>query len=818
MPFYLNLRYAARQLRKCPGFTITVLATLALCIGANTAVFSVVDTLFFRPPPYPEPEKLAVITTVQQFQGAIDVDTSQDGTQWKVVRDDASLMEAAVFGAAAGVNLVAQNRAEYIGNERVSANFFHVLGITPLLGREFTREEDVPNGPKLAIVSYSLWQRVFHSDPGILGKIIQLRGEPHTVIGVVPKGFWPPSDTIGSEPLIVDVWTPLHATTTGEGSGNNFEVIARLKPGVTFAQANAQLQSVFRPVFQQRMHPGLKYEERAMPFQAGSTFEIRRSVHLMWGAAALVLVIGCVNIAGLLLARSATRSREIATRFALGATRGAVVQELLCESLLIAVVGGALGIVLGHFALTGLLLLNPGAFDVFGPIVLNGRCTATMLLVSAATSLIFGLIPALDASKVDLRASLSDGARTVTRRRGLSMRRGLVFVEVMLGVVLVAAAGLLIRTFATLAGADPGFDPENVLIASASLQNARYKTSSMGDRLFRDSLARIRQIPGVESASVALTPPYGRPLNECASQVNGKQVSNCLVNFTYATPDMFETLRMKLLSGRFYTDADRAVTMPVAVANEAFVRRFLKNHEPVIDSTVRVEGTTWHIVGVVGNVQQKNGFGEGWGPIDAFPQLYVPVSQVPDGLFSAVHVWFSPVWMVRTQGYVPGLVRQMGAALAGVDPQIPFASFQGMQHVSGRALQSQRYHAVLFSTFAGLALLLAAVGVYGLVAQSVRQRTREMGIRLALGATSSQLVRTAAMPGFVLSLSGVGAGLILASAVTRVLKSLIWGVKPTDPSTFVGVGLLLFGVATVASFLPAARLTRIDPAQTLRDE
>jgi predicted permease len=538
----------------------------------------------------------------------------------------------------------------------------------------------------------------------------------------------------------------------------------------------------------------------------------------MWGAVGLVLLIGCVNIAGLLLARSASRSREVATRFAVGATRAAVMGEFLCESLLISLMGGALGLLLGKFALKGLIWLNPGVFDVFGPVRLDGRVMASMLLLSLAASCVFGLVPALHASKVDLRSSLSEAGRTLTARRGLWTRRGLVFVEVTLGVVLVAAAGLLVRTFAGLAGADPGFDPQNVLIASASLQDARYKTAVAGDRLFRDSLTQIRQIPGVESAAVALTPPYGRPLNECASQVNGRQINRCLVNFTYTTPEVFQTLRMKLLQGSYYTEADRANTPPVAVANEAFVRRFLNNGEAAVGSTVKVEGVTWRIVGVAGNLQQKNGWGNDWGPVDAFPQLYVPASQFPDDLFAAVHMWFSPVWMVRTRGDVPALAEKMRSALAQVDPQLPFASFQSLPEVAGRALQTQRYQAVLFSAFAALALLLVAIGVYGLTAQSVAQRTREMGIRLALGATSSEVVRAAAAPGIVLSLSGIGAGLMLALFVTRLLKSLIWGVKPTDPLTVAGVAFLLVTVAAAASFLPAVRLAQIDPAQTLRDE
>ena len=818
MRLYANFRYASRQLRNSPILTATVLSTFALCIGANTAVFSIVDTLFFRPPPYPQPERLAVIATVQRFNGAVDVDTSQDGAQWQAVSEHANLLDAAVFGAAAGVNMVAPNRVEYIGNERVSANFFHVVGVAPILGREFTRAEDVPNGPKLSVISFALWQRVFQSDPHALGHPIQIRGEPYTVIGVMPAGFLPPSDTVEGEPLRIDVWTPLHPTTTGEGSSNNYEVIARLKPGVTFPRASAQLQSVLQPIFQQRGHPGLEFAEQAMPFQRGSTYEISESVHLMWAAVAVVLLIGCVNIAGLLLARSASRTREVATRLAVGATRADVVGELLCESLLLAIMGGALGVLLGYFALQGLIWLNPGVFDLFGPVTLDARVLAIMLATSLAASCVFGLVPALHASKVDLRSSLSEAGRTLTARNGLWTRRGLVFVEVTLGVVLVAAAGLLVRTFAGLAGADSGFDSKNVLIASASLQDARYKTASAGDRLFRDSLARIRQIPGVESAAVALTPPYGRPLNECAAEVNGRKVNQCLVNFTYTTPEVFQTLRVKLLTGSYYTEADRPNTPPVAVANEAFVRRLLKTGDSAVGSTVKVEGITWRIVGVVGNLQQKNGWGNDWGPVDAFPQLYVPASQFPDNLFAAVHMWFSPVWMVRTRGSVPAIGDKMRSALAQVDAQLPFASFQSLPEVAGRALQRQRYQAVLFSAFAALALMVVAIGVYGLTAQWVAQRTREMGIRLALGATSLGVVRKAAMPGIVLSLSGIGTGLILALFVTRLLKSLIWGVKPTDPLTFAGVAFLLIAVAIVASFLPAVRLARIDPAQTLRNE
>lgn len=821
MPWIANFRYAARQLRKSRVFTITVLATLGLCIGANTAVFTIVDTLFFRPPPYPDPQRLVVVSTIQRQGSASEPDTSQTGTQWETVRDHATTLDSAVLAGTGGVNLFANNRVEYVGNERVSANFFHVLGIKPLLGREFTRAEDVPGGPPLTILSFALWQRVFQENPNILGHTIELRGAPYTVIGVMPAGFLPPSHTIDGSKANVEIWTPLRPTTTGEGSSDNYEVIARLKPGVTFAKTNGQLNSVMQDLFKQmKLPPGVTFEEQALPLQIGETTEIRSSVNLMWGAVAIVLLIGCVNIAGLLLARSASRAREVATRLALGATRTAVTGELLAECVLLAVGGGIVGILIGYFALQGLIRLNPGAFEVWGSVTLDARVMAIMIVVSLATSVLFGLFPALETTSVDLRSALSEGGRGTAGNRSQWKRQALVFAEVALGVVLVVSAGLLIRTFATLTGADPGFDPHHVVVASASLQDARYQTTKEGARLFRDSIDRIEQIPGVESAAVALTPPYGRPLNECVSQVSGIPTGRgfCAVNFTYATPETFQTLRMKLLRGTLFTASDTADSAPVAVVNQAFVRQYLKNGPDAIGASIRIEAKNWRIVGVVGDVQQKNGWGHGWGPVDAFPQVYVPVAQVPSGLFAIANVWFSPVWIVRTRAEISGLPDAMRHALAAVDPRLPFSSFHSMEQIAGRSAQDQRYRATLFSVLAGLAILLAVLGVYGLIAESVSQRTREMGIRLALGATSSGIVRTAAAPGIVLSLSGVGAGLILALFATRLLKRLIWGVKTTDPATFLTVALLLIAVATLASIIPALRLARIDPAQTLRDE
>ncbi len=553
--------------------------------------------------------------------------------------------------------------------------------------------------------------------------------------------------------------------------------------------------------------------------QTGATYDIRRSVHLLWGAVAIVLLIGCINVAGLLLARSASRAREIATRLALGANRGAIVRELLAECVLLAICGGAIGIFIGYYALKGLTFLNPGAFEIWGSVRMDLRVMAIMMAVSLGASILFGLFPALETSAVDLRSALVEGGRGSAGTRRQWKRQSLVFGEVALAVVLVVAAGLLIRTFAGLVNASPGFDPHNVAVASASLQDDRYKTTEAGTRLFRDSIARIEQIPGVESAAVALTPPYGRPLNDCVSQINGAPRTDfCLVNFTYATPGMFKTLRMNLLQGKLFTESDTATSEPVAVVDRAFIRRYLPGDGNALGATIQLEGKIWRIVGVVGDVQQMNGWSHKWGPIDVFPQIYVPAAQFPDGMFAMANVWFSPVWIVRTHGPVSGLQDRMRQALADVDPRLPFAAFHNMEEIAGLSIRGQRYQAALFSVLAGLAVLLAAVGIYGLIAQSVAQRTREMGIRVALGASGSSIIRAAAGPGIVLSLAGIVAGVIVALFATRLLKSLIWGVKATDPQTFACVILFLFAVAGLSSIVPALRLARLDAAETLRAE
>lgn len=809
MTLWNDFRYATRQLRKSPAFTVTTILTLGLCVGANTAIYTLVDTLFFRPLPYPNPERLVMITTVFQKVGASGIQTSQTGSQWELVRDHASFLDTAVYGSAGGVNLFAAGRVEYVQQQRVSANYFHVLGISPLIGREFSRQEDVPNGPPLTVLNYELWRRVFHGEPGIVGRTIDLRGAPFTVVGVMPPGF--------RTDVPADLWTPLHASPTGEGEGSNYSIIGRLKPDATFVAANGQLNAVMQPVFKGRHLPhGVSVQEKAIPLQAGLTTDIRSNIEVMWAAVGLVLLIGCVNIAGILLARSATRSREIATRMALGASRARVIGQLLAEAILLALCGGLLGLVIGQLGLRVLLRLNPEQFTFFGPAHLDVQVTAVMLAIALGTSIVFGLFPALEATSVDLRSSLSEGGRGAAGSRRQWKRQVLVFAEVALGVVLITAAGLLIRTFAGLMNRDPGFDPNHVMSASLSLQDARYSTTAPGVRLFRESLNGIRAIPGVESAAVALSLPYQRPLNGGVERIAGHDIrgKDQIVNYNYVTSGFFETLQIPLLRGRVFTEADSAKTAKVAVVNQAFVRYYLPNEPNPIG--VRIDN--YEIVGVLANTQEGNGWGATYGPINTFRDVYIPAAQFPDEMFAMANTWFSPNWVVRTHGIVPGLPNAMRRALQSVDPRLPFSAFRSMSEVRGASLADQRYWAAVFTVLAGLALGLAALGLYGLIAQSVAQRTREMGIRLALGATTGDVVRATAASGIALAVAGIGAGLVLASFATRLLRSLIWGVTAYDPLTFLAVTSLLIAVAGVSSILPALRLTRLDPAVTLRSE
>jgi predicted permease len=630
-------------------------------------------------------------------------------------------------------------------------------------------------------------------------------------VGVLPAQF--------QSIVPADLWTPLRASRLGEGGGSNYAIVTRLRAGSTWAQANGQIEAIGAPLLREYGQDPATQRLRLISFQRGLTADVRQPLLILWGAVALVLLIGCVNISGLLLARAAGRTREMATRMALGSGRGALVRQMLAESVVLGLCGGAAGATLGWLGMKALKALMPRSLNVWQAVELDWRVLAATAGVSIAAGILFGLYPALLASRLEIRAALGEAGRAVAGGRNPWPRRLLVASEVALGVVLLVGAGLLIRTFAHLSGLNPGFDARNVITAQLSLQDARYATSPRVNQLFDRSLAQMRELPGVESAAVALSLPYERALNDGFRRLDGGHVDteSQITNMFYVTPEYFRVLRIPLLRGRVFTAADSSTAAPAVVVSEAFVKMYMPGDNALGRHVDLGVGGGREIVGVVGDVQQKSGWGDGY-PLAPMPDIYVPSTQVEDKFMQLVHGWFSPSWVVRSSGPAEGTIAEMQRALESVDPQLPFAGFHSMDDVRYRALAQERFQAVLLGALAGLALLLAAVGIYGLIANSVAERTRELGIRLALGATVPQAVRAVALPGVALALAGVVVGSALAGFASRLLRHLMWGVQPGDPRTFAAVGLGLLAVAAAASFLPALRVTRLNPAETLRQD
>jgi predicted permease len=802
-----DLRYAVRMLVKTPGFTLVAIGTLALAIGANTAIYSVVDQVLLRPLPYPDADRLATVTRHVERNGVAGDSYGQFGRTWFTLRDHASLLAVAASNdGTTGVNLVTPEQALFVRQTRVSAGFFGTLGVSPALGREFTAEEDQSHGPPAAILSDALWRRLFGPDPSVIGRSVMLRGEPYAVVGIMPAIFRT------QEP--VDLWTPLRASLTGEGGGQNYTIVARLRSGVTWAAADAQVATLGQDLLKNvPLAPGTRIRFGLTPLQQSRTAEVRQPLLLVWAAVGAVLLIGCINIAGLLLARASARAPEIATRMALGGGRLRIVRQLLTESLLLSLGGGVLGLALGTLTLRAVGPMLERA--VGSAVTLDGRVLVVVGVMSLCTSVLFGSAPAWHLTRADIKGMLGDaGGPMVAGRSARWPKHAIVVAQVALSVVLVAGAGLLIRTLEHLTRLEPGFNGRHVLTATLSLQDARYVSGERINQLFDRTLERITQTPGVEHAAVALTLPYERALND-AFVLTGADDQRHIVNLTYVTPDYFEALRVPVLRGRAFDAADRRTTTPVLVVNQAFVRRYMSDGDP-IGRKVTFDGPATVIVGVVGDIQQQSGWGN-FGPVGPAPAVYVPATQVSDAAFKLEHTWFSPSWIVRTVGAPEELIRPMQQALRVVDRQLPISRFRTFDDVQADVFAAQRLQALLFACLSTLALVLASIGVYGLVAGDVDERRRDLGIRMALGATPRQTVQAAMRPGVVLSVVGVVLGLAMARAGSTVMRHLVFGVSVADGVTFGATAVIVLVVAWSAVAVPSLRLVRLNITKTLRE-
>jgi predicted permease len=805
-----DVRYGWRQLLRNPGFTAAVIATLALSIGANTAVFSIVNALMLKSLPYPEPDRIGTIfwriTGSQPFDGLNDI----DGEQWELLRDNVpSVLGAVSSSISSGANLLAGRSVQYVQAGRVSAHYFDVLGIHTAIGRSFTDNEDRPHGPKAVILSDSLWRNTFHADPNLIGQAIQLKGEPYTVVGVLPAG--------AKTPLNADAYTSLQPSRQGEGGGANYGLILRLRDGANWHQADAEINRVWADRalrFTKEFHPGARISFYTVPLQKGQTADVRPKALILMLTAGFILLIACANLAGLTVVRMARRVPEIATRMALGASRWRVQRQLWIENLLLAFMGGAVGVGAGFLGLRGLLSLVPPDYLPVASVPLDGRVLAFTLVASILTSVLFGVLPALALKRIDLRSFMA--TRTIAGVERLGLRQTLIAGEVALTVVLLAASGLLIRTLIHLQTLPPGFNPQGVMTAKASLDDARYRDPAAFDRLLSESVSTMERIPGVQSAAVGLSLPYERALNDGMTLGSGPQTGQQIMSGkVYVTPSYFATLQIPLLAGRTFTNSDRRSTQRVVIVNRSFVRKYLGGLNPVGQSLDK-QGTI--IVGVAEDVTLPPHAEQVDDPLGSEPITYIPAAQADPQFLAVIHVWFQPSWLVRTSRPIEGLTGQMQRALASVDPGLPFSGFYSMTDHLAQALATQRLEVALLGAMAGLALLLSAVGIFALVANMVAQRTREIGIRIALGSTLRQAMGHVAAPGIRSSAIGVVLGLVLCLGALRTMRRVLYGVGVYDGLSMLGVIVVLTLVTLLATALPTLRVARTNPATTLRDE
>ncbi|HMB30152.1 MAG TPA: ABC transporter permease, partial [Blastocatellia bacterium] len=680
------------------------------------------------------------------------------------------------------------------------------------IGRGFTKEEDSPNGERVTILSHGLWRRRFGADPAIAGKSVSINGDSYTVIGVAPEDF-----RYGAGQL--DVLVPMRVNPASAAQGHNYTVLARLKAGVTREQAQAEMKSIFErfkaayPNQVWRNEVGIRVE----PYLASLTAEARPMLLILLGAVSFVLLIACANVANLQLTQATARQKEMALRQALGASRWTLARQLLTEGLLLALIGGGTGLLLAMWGVDALAALLPqGLIPRSGEIGFDWRVLAFTFGAAVITGLLFALAPALQAARVDVNRTLKEGAGkgAVGGERG-RMRNALVVAEVALALTLLAGAGLLIRTFANLRRVDPGFDPGNVLTFEVSPTGKRYETAAQNADYFRRSLERLKGLPGVESAAVTSNLPLGAWLN-LGVGVEGKPDSVASTEIRMITPDYFKVMKMSVRRGRSFTEADSAGGPPAIIVNEAYARQTFPNADPIGQSLtvgLTAEGMrAYQIVGVVNDVKQ---FSLG----DPAPEtVFIPVERVDEGLMRAARQFVTMKFAVRAFGDPLALGAVVKQEMLKVDPSLPLTNMRSLEQIVGRSLAGQRFNSTLLSLFAAIGLLLAGVGVYGVMSYAVTQRTHEIGVRVALGARAGDVLKLIVGRGLALALVGVALGLGASFALTRLMKDFLFGVEPADPLTYGLVALSLTVVALAACYVPARQATKVDPMVALRRE
>jgi len=817
-----DLRYACRLFVKNPAFSAVAIAALALGIGANAAIFSVVNGVLLQPLPYPNPDRL--VRVCREFPTGTGCATSiPKFTAWHRAQAFDGL--AAYDFAGPGMNLGGGERAEQVRGIHVSADYFRVFGVSPALGRTFSPDEDRPGGAHVVMLANGVWTTHYGGDAGILGRPIIVNGDSYVVVGILPAGF-------RSEPT-ADVFIPLQADPGSTNQGHFLSVAARLKPGVGAAAARAELKLIgddFR-----RANPKWMDTVESIsvtPLQEMKVRDVRPALLILLGAVALVLLIACANVANLLLARSASRQKEIAVRAAIGAGRGTIVRQVLVESVVLSIVGAIVGLVFGVWGAQALLALSPGDLPraaelAKAPLVgsiLDWRMIAFTAGVGVATGVLFGLAPALHLTRADLGAVLKEGGeRGSTGVRIGRTRAALVIAEMSLSVVLLVGAMLLVRTFLSLRAVNPGFDPQNVLALETSLAGAKYSTTSQVAALVRQVTTRVDALPSVQASALTIALPTsqgpdlpftieGRPLKGDSPYHGDEQ-------WRFVSAEYFRALGIPIVRGRAFTERDAAGTAPVVAINAEMAKKFWPNQDPIGQQITigrglgpEFEDPTRQIVAVVGDVRE-NGLDQ-----PAPPTMYVPAAQLPDALARLGTSLVPITWIVKTTGNPLPLTPAVQREFAAVDPLLAVAHVRTLDQVVGESMARQNFNMVLLTIFGGIALLLAAIGIYGLMSYSVEQGSHEIGVRIALGAARRDILTLIVGRGMRLALVGVAAGAVAAAGLTRVLSGMLFGVRPMDPMTYVLVAGGLTVIAFLACYVPARRAMRVDPVVAIRAE
>jgi predicted permease len=814
-----DVRYAIRSLHKTPIFTLTAVGALAIGIGANTAIFSVVDKVLLQPLTYPDPGRIVLFFV-----------TTPDGPSWggsaakfNVWRRQTHVFQdvAAYEYRGSNLNLTSGPIPEQIHTIRVTADYFPLFGAQIVQGRPFTADEDRPSGGHFAVISYALWQRQFGGDPQMTGKAISLDNTPYEVVGVLAPTF---NTELDSPP---DAFLPFQIDPNSADHAQYFNVVGRLKPGVTTAAANAQLQLAannFRQRFPNIM--GARDGFGIVPFQDAVVSGARSPLGVLTGAVIFVLLIACANVANLLLVRATSRKREIAVRSAMGASRVRLIRQLLTESIVLSIVGGALGLILGFLGVRALLAMNPGDIPRIGQhgaaVTMDWRVLVFTVVISLATGVVFGLIPAIGASREDLSITLKDGSgRSGTSRRLNRTRSLLVVGELALALVLLVGSGLLIRTFVELRTINPGFDAHNVLTMRMSLAGSRFAKTSDVARVVRHATRQLESMPGVVRACASYNFPlegaFGIPFNIVGrTPAHGRYDGR---GWLTVSPGYFEIFKIPALQGRLFNNRDDASADRVAIINEAMARKYWPKGDAVGNRVILGKGygpefeePARQIVGVVGDVRD---FGLNRDPQ---PVVYVPLAQVTDGITALSERAASLAWVVRTRVKSHSLRAAIEDELRRDTGGLPVTAIRSMNEVVAQSTAGAGFQMTLLTIFAGAALLLAAIGIYGLMAYSVQQRTHEIGIRLALGAEPGHVRKLLILQGLRLASIGVAIGVVAAFGLARLLSASLFGVESWDPFTFITVPVLLIVVVLFAIWLPTRRATRVDPVVALRYE